>query len=191
MTSNAIVPENNLRTHESYEQITPVRGCKVSLDNIKEVYSELSRINFEHGQREIANLVKSPDTTDEQWEAHTQNLLENAFRLAISITGEGDQRVYSFDIEIFSSDNLPRQIERIYLDNIVAYKPYANQLEPANKISVMLDFDKPTLLDPHLVVSAATPNESKVHINGTDISFFAQHSKSLTQSLQTEALGME
>ena len=183
MTSNAIVTENSLRAHESFEQIIPIRGRDLTIDRIAEVYRELSRINSELGQREVAKLVKDSNTSDAEWEKHKENLLADAFRIVISITGDGDQRIFMENSEIFSSANLPQQIRTIYFNNIAAYKRNANQIEPANKIEVFLDFGKPYLLDPSSLVSEATPNGSEVRINGTDISFFRAAQQVITSKL--------
>jgi hypothetical protein len=157
---------------EWFEEIIPVRGCHMSLDGIKEVYRELSRINREFGKRIIADLERDENITAEQWAARKEFLLTDAFRLTVTITGHRDQRVYAEVADIFSSENLPKQIKKIYFNNITAFRRHANGEIPRNKFEVTLDFDKPALLAPNPLVSAATPNNSIVSINADDISFF-------------------
>lgn len=171
MSNNAIATTPSSKTLEWFEQVIPIRGCKLSFEIIGDIYRELSRINTEFGQKLVASLEKDPEMTAEEWAKYKENLLDDAFRLTISITGDGDQRIYAESVDGFSSDNLPKQIKRIYFTNITAYKRNANRVEPANKIQVTLDFGKPVLLDPNHFVSSATPNESQVKISGDDISF--------------------
>ena len=169
MTPLVVAPER--QPIEWFEEVTPVRGCHLTLASVKEVYLELSRINQEYGQRLIAELNRDDNMTDEQWAASQKIWLSDAFRLTVTITGHQDPRVYAEDAEIFTSNNLPSQIKSIYFNNITAFRRNANGTVPMNRIEVTLDFGKPDLLDPNPLVSAATPNDSKVHINGGDVSF--------------------
>lgn len=172
MTRDAITAAPERKPVEWFEEVIPVRGCHVTQESVREVYRELSSINREFGQRVIADLERDVNMTDEQWADHKEFLLNDAFRLTVTITGHRDQRVYAEDADIFTSDNLPKQIKSIYFNNITAFSRHANGNAPTNKIEVMLDFDKPDLLDPNPLVSAATPNDSNVRINADDISFF-------------------
>lgn len=165
-----IVPSNR-RTFEWYEKRIPVRGRKMTLSSISDLYTELSKINIEVGKKEISALEKDPKLSDEEWTEHKEKLLDDAFRLTITITSDGAPRIYTENIDIFTSKKLPKKINQIFFTNVTAYRRNSNQADPANTIDVNFDFSKPILLDPDHIVSSATPNESNVSIRGNDITF--------------------
>lgn len=166
----AVVPRP--KSLEWFEDRIPVRGCRLDLQTIKEVYTELSKINSEYGQRLTAGLIRDENMSEEEWEDHKKRIHDDAFRLTVSIVGHRDQMVYSEDADIFSSENLPLPIKRIYFNNITAFRRNANGNQPPNRIEVILDFDKPAMLDPNPLVSEATQNDSVVLINADEISYF-------------------
>lgn len=165
-----VIPER--KPVEWFEEVIPVRGCHMSLESLRDVYRELSDINREFGKRIIADLQPNENMTEKEWADRKVFLLDDAFRLTVTIIGHQDQQVYAEGPDIFSSQNLPKHIKKIFFTNITAYRRHAGGDEPRNQFQVMLDFDKPELLDPNPLVSSATPNESSVSIRADDISFF-------------------
>ncbi len=155
-----------------YEENIPVRGCVLSLDDVKQLYLELSKINRSFGETIIATLNREPDLDDEQWKDRKQLLLDDAFRLTVSVRGQRDQQLYGEDETIFSSDDLPVPVKAIYFTNVTAWQRNAPNSAPPNRIEVLLDFSKPALLDPTPLVSEPTPNETSVTVNANDMTFF-------------------
>lgn len=155
-----------------YEETIPLRGCKLSLENIAEIYRELTAINRSFGEKVIATLQRPPDVTDEQWEARKAYLLRDAFALTVSVRGQRDQQLVDEDESIFTSPNLPMPIKVIYFTNVTAWQRNAPNSFPQNRIDALFDFSKPALLDPNILVSEATPNTSNVSVTAQDISYF-------------------
>ncbi|CUH83152.1 hypothetical protein TM5383_00335 [Thalassovita mediterranea] len=155
-----------------YEETIPIRGCRLDLDGIKELYIELSSINRKFGAGEIAGLVRDPEMSDAEWNGYQEYLLEDAFCLAILIKGENDQQVYGESSEVFESEALPNPIKAIYFDNVKAWRRHAPNVDPQNRIEVYLDFGKPPLLDPTSVLSEPTPNASNVSVRADDMTYF-------------------
>lgn len=155
-----------------FEETIPVRGCKLSMGDVQAAYRELRTINRKFGEQVIASIPRESDLTDEQWAAKKQFLLDDAFRLTVSIRGERDQQLYGEGAEIFTSEDLPYPIKTIYFTNRTAYRRHANGTEPVNQLEVLLDFSKPALFDPNPLVSEATPNSSSVTINAQDMTYF-------------------
>lgn len=67
---------------------------------------------------------------DQEWSEYKNWLLEDAFRLTVSITGQRDQHVYAESADVSTSENLPRRIKRIFFNNITAYRRHANGEHP-------------------------------------------------------------
>ncbi|TKA97227.1 hypothetical protein FAZ78_07275 [Cereibacter changlensis] len=156
-----------------YEEVLPVRGCVLSLEDIREVYRDLLAINRKYGEQIVATLQRDPDITNEQWEARKAFLLDNAFCLTITVNGLRDQQLYGESAAVLADPNLPKPIKSIFFTNVNSFQRNANGSEPANRIEVLLDFGKPELFDPNPLVSAATPNESSIRVHAQDITFFS------------------
>ncbi|MBE7635550.1 hypothetical protein GUA87_01740 [Sneathiella sp. P13V-1] len=73
---------NNLGTETQwYEQKTPIRGCSLSLPELKKACKELETLNRETGMKIIRELVKPDDTTEAAFDEHKKHLLEDAFKV--------------------------------------------------------------------------------------------------------------
>lgn len=155
-----------------FEEIMPIRGCQLSLADVKEIYEELSVINRKFGEEIIATLPRVSKMSDDEWEQHKAFLLQDAFCLTVLIRGERDQQLYREDAEVFTSDELPNPIRTIYLTNTTAYHRHADDTEPANRIEVFLDFSKPALFNPNPLVSDPTPNDSNITVRAHDMTYF-------------------
>lgn len=166
-----------------YEEVIPVRGCHLSLEDIKDVYRDLLTINKRFGEQMIAKLLVDPDMTDDQWTKHKQLLLDDAFRLTITVKGLRDQQLYGEAVDIFDDPNLPRPIKSIYFTNATSFKRNANGNNPENSISVFLDFSKPALFDPSPLVSEATLNGGNVTVRAADITFYSAVQKVVEKNL--------
>tara|TARA_R110000737_G_scaffold318304_2_gene329187 strand:- start:3400 stop:4323 length:924 start_codon:yes stop_codon:yes gene_type:complete len=155
-----------------FEESIPIRGCNVSLIDIKTVYEELSAINRKFGEETIATLQRNTEMSDAEWTQHKAFLLQDAFCLTVSVRGERDQQLYGEDAEVFTSDSLPNPIRTIFFNNITAWRRHANNTDPENRIEVFLDFSKPALFDPNPLVSDPTPNASSVTVRAHDMTYF-------------------
>ncbi|WP_299988125.1 hypothetical protein [uncultured Ruegeria sp.] len=169
-----------------FEESIPIRGCKLSLVDIKNIYEELSAINRAYGETIVATLPKNPEMSDAEWEQHVGYLLQDAFCLTVSIRGERDQQLYGEDAQVFTSDSLPNPIKSIYFNNITAWRRNANNTDPQNRIEVFLDFSKPALFDPSSLVSEPTPNASEVTVRADDMMYFRAVRQVIDTKLMTQ-----
>lgn len=184
MTDNVLVAANR-KTVGWYEEEIPIRGCVLSLEDIKEAYRELQKINRTFGEQIIATLPREPQLTDEQWEERKSYLLEDAFCLTVTISGLRDLRLYGEREAVFDDADLPKPIKSIYFTNSTAFRRNANGNEPKNRMSVFLDFTKPEIFDPNPLVSAETPNQSHVEIQAEDVTFFSAVQKAVEKKITT------
>jgi hypothetical protein len=171
MTEDTLVTTNQ-KSVGWYEEVIPVRGCRLSLENIKDIHRDLLAINRQFGKEVISKLPREPDLTDDQWDARKAFLLDDAFCLTITVNGLRDQQLYGESAAVFDDANLPKPIKSIFFTNINSYKRHANGEVPVNRITAFLDFGKPEVFDPNPLVSEATPNEGNVTVNAQEITFF-------------------
>jgi hypothetical protein len=71
------------RAIRSYEEVVPVRGCRLSMENIRDFYRDVLAINKKFGEQIILGLPRDKEMTDEQWEEHKTFLLDEAFCLSV------------------------------------------------------------------------------------------------------------
>ena len=162
--ANNLTPVTTKPTLEWYEEQIPLRGCSYSLDDIRLAYRELAKLNQAFGQKVVDSLPPEEGLSPDEWEAKKVKLLDEAFRLTVTIHGERDQRIYFEDESGFQGDNLPSTITRVYFTNVTAFRRNAGNTDPINQLEVILDFSKPPLFDSETVVSSPTPNLSSVNV---------------------------
>lgn len=155
-----------------YEETLSLRGLHMSLVDVKELYKELWQINIEFGEKIISDMSRNPDFSDDQWEAFKKDLLDDAFRLTVTIHGMRDQKWIAEDVSIFEKHDASVEIKSIYFSNLTAYRRHAEGGDPRNIVEVHLDFGKPDLFDARLMDSEATPNGSEVRVVAQDTMFF-------------------
>lgn len=171
MTTEAILPPPS-KPFEWFEEKIHIRGCRLSLSNIAEAYSELNDINLNVGKQEIEKLVRPEGVGDDEWQKHKEYVFGEAFRLTVTITGQQDLQLYGDTVDVFSSKKLPLPIKQIYFTNETAFKGQANGNAPRDLFRISLDFDKPSLVDTGSFVSDPTPNGSNAFIQSEETMFF-------------------
>ena len=171
MSENALVGEANADI-QWYEDVIPIRGCQLTLLQIKAAYRELAVLTKNEGKRIVSSLEKPEDMSDEDFKKSNQFLIDDAFRVTVSIVGFDGQTVYGETEEIFDSDNLPFPIKTVFFTNETSFKRHANQTLPQNRFSFWFHLIKPPLFDPNPLVSDPTPNHSEVEIRADDVSYF-------------------
>lgn len=155
-----------------YEAHVPIRGCALDLEQIRQLYNGLTKINREFGDRVLATLQRDSGIDDVQWEQRKRYLLDDAFRITVTIEGQQNEQLYGEDASVFQIENLPLPISTIYFTNATAWRRNAQNTPPPNEFELLLDFRKPALLDPNPLVSEATPNASSIKINAREMTYF-------------------
>ena len=67
-TEQALIAPPKREVVNWFEESIPIRGCKLGLADIKEIYEELSGINRKFGEDIIANLPRNPEMSEAEWE---------------------------------------------------------------------------------------------------------------------------
>lgn len=162
-------PNEDLR---HYEDEIEIRGCKLSLSQIKSAYREFQALVDSEATKIIPKLGRPEGMSDEELEDRNSRIRKRAFRVTISIIGFDGQTAYDDDETLFDSPNLPTPIRTVFFTNTTAWQNEAPNSLPPNRFSAWLNFHKPPVIDPNPLVSDPTPNESKVQITADDIGFF-------------------
>ncbi len=144
----------------------------MSLADVAEVYRELQDINRKFGEDIVKTVPRLEDETDDQWLERTEVLLDQAFKLTVTVKGGKDEEIYDESVDVFASEHLPKPIQSVFFTNRTAWSRNANGAEPPNQFELELDFRKPALVDPSTNVSDPTPNNSAARIRANDIMYF-------------------
>lgn len=171
MSSDALVKEPKPDI-QWYEDDILLRGCHLTLPQIKLAYRELAVLTKHEGERIVGSLQKMEGESDEQFRERVLFLKDDAFRITVSIIGFDKQTTYGEKEEIFDSKNLPMPIRTVFFTNANSFKRHASGNEPPNRFSVWLHFDKPPLFDPYPLVSEPTRNASEARINSNDLGYY-------------------
>jgi len=157
---------------EWHEDDIPIRGCQLTLQQVKAAYRELSAVSFKEGERVVASLKKPDDVSDDEFRKRNDFLKKDAFKITISIIGFNGRTSYGESEDVFESKNLPTPIKTILFTNVNSFKRHSNGTEPANRFSIWIHFDKPPLFDPNPLVSEPTRNYSQALIQADDLGYF-------------------
>lgn len=171
MSGNALINEGKADI-QWYEDDIPIRGCQLTLPQIKAAYRELAILTKREGDRIVDSLVKPEELNEQEFIERNQTLKNEAFLITVSIIGFDGQTVYAENEDIFDSKNLPIPIKTVYFTNENSFSRNANGNHPPNRFSFWIHFDKPPLFDPNPLVSEPTPNHSRVLIKADDVGFY-------------------
>lgn len=155
-----------------YEDEIEIRGCQLSLSQIKSAFREFRMLVDSEAERIIPKLQRPEGMTDAELLERNERIRKSAFRVTTSIIGFDGQVAYDDKEELFDSTNLPLPIKTVFFTNTTAWQRESPDTEPPNRFSVWLNFQKPPLFDPNPLVSHPTPNESRVQVSADDIGFF-------------------
>lgn len=156
----------------------PIHSITVSWADVKRIYERLSVHVKEQEEREIAQLEKRDDQTDEDFDTFKENAKKHAFRITVTVGGKSGSSLYGDTVELFDSPNLPNTIFSVFMTNVTAYQGFA-QVRPLNNFAFNLDFSKPPLLDGKNLVSSATLNFSNLGVEGENDAWVATISEAV------------
>lgn len=119
-------------------------GAKtLSLEDVKNIYRRLASEVSNQADREIEQIVKKTDQSDEDFEKFKVDA-RAAFKVTVTITGENavseeEDSLYGESVDVFDSPNIPERISSIFMTNATAYRSFT-RIEPANRFELFLDF---------------------------------------------------
>jgi hypothetical protein len=150
----------------------PLRSIVLSMADIERIFDRLLEQVQNEPNRIIDTIAKPENKTDEEFEQDMAALRARAFRITITISGRDGEELFGDTGDLFRSPNLPHVVSAVYMTNVVAFEGEA-RVRPSNAFELLLDFSKPPLLDGMNPVSAPTPNNSNLRIQGENEAWIA------------------
>jgi hypothetical protein len=118
----------------------------LSLSDIRSIFERLKQLVDREADQRINALEKPQDLTDDQWTERKRVIRQEAFRVTITIAGQGAEELFGDSAQLFDSPNCPEDIRHVYLTNVTAFESFTRQ-RPLNAFTLYLDFSKPALMD--------------------------------------------
>jgi hypothetical protein len=146
--------------------------------DVKKIFERLSRHVAEEADRRLNALEKPEDQSDQDFGRDKEQIRATAFRITVTIEGREGDSLFGDRVDLFTSPNLPENISKIFMTNIVAFENFSKS-RPANNFTLHLDFSKPPLLDANTFVSSPTANVSNLTIEGERDSWIAAISEAV------------
>jgi hypothetical protein len=162
------IEPNTLLT--AFEIVKPLRGYSFDLDDMKRLFAALKVFTDSEREKFLAQVTQPSGMTTEEFVLQKENIRNNAFRVTVTIFGVDGEIRFGNSEQLFDAANLPNIIRGIYMTNLTAYNAVVGR-DPSNNFQVNISFDKPSLFDWSLVLSAPTPNISNLTVKSFDMTF--------------------
>lgn len=109
----------------------PLRGCDLSLEDIKNAYAEFQELATHEGERLLNKVPKLENQTQQDFEDYIAAARKGAFLVTVTIIG-GDDNIELFgdNISIFDRPDLPYPIKTVFFTNQNSFRYYANNNLP-------------------------------------------------------------
>lgn len=140
-------------------------ACVLTLADLRRLYVELDRKATEALERFLANEIRPPGTTEEDFNA----LKEQARALGhvtVTARGVGGEFLAGRSEGVLTSDQLPHKLLTVTFDNTTGLQS-ANVSLP-NRLTVRLDFSEPPTFGVYDPWSEPTPNQTRIEVHGSD-----------------------
>lgn len=156
----------------------PLTGYSLSLDDILRIYRILQRQVNMAAYIEVSHIRENYDGELEEISSDLEYIKNNCYNIWITVEGRNGTSYFGSDDSIFHSDDLPKDIQSIFMSSINPYKSCRNGMAPRNGFDILFDFSKPPLFDWRNPVSWPTVNNSNMYITSDDLHWSAatQHS---------------
>jgi hypothetical protein len=143
----------------------PLGSVGFTLAGIRKMWRELNDLVAEQGEIELARLVKPDDQSDDDFAAYKNTTRRDVFKILGTVEFDNDVAIHDTDPEIVWVESDGPKIRYIYLSNITPYQQRIGT-KPDHAFEVVLDFRNPRLLDATSILSAPTPNDTKLSVSG-------------------------
>jgi len=140
-----------------------IKSFSVEKGDLHQLFNILRERNNAAGDIELAKFKKM-DQTDEVYEKN-KKFLKESFELKLTVSGTDGRELYGSVSEIFDSPNFPDDLGSIFVSSDITLHTAYN-LHARNYFQLLLDFNKPQVLDLSFLPSQATPNASNICVTG-------------------------
>jgi len=143
----------------------PIKSLLIGKDDLYRLLQILQERSHAAGDLEVNNFQQL-DQTDVIFEENKKTIKEG-FELKITLVSSDEQEFWGTIDEVFESPNYPTEVKSIYIGSEIPLQVSYN-FYPRNSFQLFIDFSKLELFNLSFLPSQATPNESKMVVQGYD-----------------------
>ena len=172
-------PPPSVRT---FTTSAPIKACRLRREDLARLYRIINDRQTEYGQTFVTQvLAQQPAETPEQFQER-RTRVANAFVTTVNITGSNNEIVSGSGENFLASENIPENILTVFYTTIGGPSAIGLPLEAVqNKVTLLLDFSRPTIFDFTKLPTFATPNNSNLQISAASEAWFTTLNTRLTQ----------
>jgi hypothetical protein len=157
--------EHNVR----FNQGTRIRSFSTDRAELRKLLERLQERAYAAEEIEEKHLkslmLQSKPQTDDQFETAKKDL-RDGFRLFITVSGIDGKELTGGIEDVFDSPNFPDEVKTVFFSTDIPLRKYSYY--PQNKMTLFLDFGRPSILNFTILPSQETLNESNIEVNGSD-----------------------
>jgi hypothetical protein len=157
--------EHNVRFNQQ-KRIRSFSIDRAELRKLLELLQERANAAGEIEEKHFDKLrLQAKPQTEEQVEKAKKDLREG-FRLFITVSGIDGTELTGNIEDIFDSPNFPDEVKTLFFSTDIPLQKY--NYYPRNKMTLFLDFERPSVLNFSIMPSQETANASNIEVNGSD-----------------------
>ena len=168
----------------TFTTTAPIKACRLRRDDLARLYSTINDRQIEAGRMFIDQfLVQQPAESPDQFQERRVRV-ENSFVTTVNITGANKEVVSGSGEHFLSSGNrnIPDKILTVFYTTIAGPGAIGIVRESLpNRVTLILDFSRPTILDFSKLPTHATENASNFQIVAASEPWFTTLNTRLTQ----------
>jgi len=146
-----------------------IRSFSTDRDELRKLLEVVQERVYAAADIEERHLNRLEGQTDEQYEQAKKDL-RAGFRLFVTLSGTDGRELCGTIEDIFDSPNFPESVKDLFLDSTTALRTRYNYC-PRNKVVLLIDFERPGVIDFTMLPSQETINESKIEVSGNDVTW--------------------
>ena len=173
----------------NYTVNIPIAACRLGRNDLKALYKIIDDKQKQYRDRFLTVLVQQPSESAEVFSARQQKV-KNCFVTSVSITATNGEIVTGNNEEFFNGPNIPSSIRSVFYST-QSVPQAVIQHQPADRITVFLDFSRRPLLDFQRQPTLPTPNESNFQIAANLEPWFTSAKSKLNDFFQERKSGFD
>ena len=173
----------NFTTH------VPITACRLRHDGLKRLYQIINEKQKEYRDKVLIRLSQTQEETPDQFREWKRSVKE-AFGTSVTIAGTNGELLTGNNEKIFDDINLPPSLKSVFYSTQSVPKAVLKHL-PEDRITVLLDFSQPPILDFSRLPTFPTPNESNFEIAANSESWFSATKVKLAEFFSERRTGYD
>jgi hypothetical protein len=168
----------------------PIKACRLRRDDLVRLYTIINDRQVEYGQMLVNQvLAQQPTESREQFQERRARV-QNAFVTTVNITGANNEIVTGSGETFLASRNIPDNILTVFYTTLAGPNAVGITRELLlNRVTLLLDFSRPSILDFSKLPTHATENTSNFQIVAASEPWFTTLNARLTQLFNERRTG--